>query len=158
MKQVGNSWSSYPLHAGSLLGPFFSPGVHMFLRKSVGVRRATRRYFREYRVPFPCVFLVMLVSSWTSCFFSTSRILSHFPATRCQHVVDAAYLCVNPVVGIAISYGLDKLGFGVPCPGGVKNFLFSISSRPALGSSQPIQRLPGDLSPWAKLPGREADH
>jgi hypothetical protein len=43
--------------------------------------------------------------------------------------------------------------------GRVKNFLFSKSSRPALGSNQPpIQQVPGDLSPWLKLPGREADH
>jgi hypothetical protein len=38
-------------------------------------------------------------------------------------------------------------------PGGVKNFPFSTSSRPALGPTQPpIQRLPG-----VKRPGREAD-
>jgi hypothetical protein len=44
-------------------------------------------------------------------------------------------------------------------PGRVKNFLFSKSPRPALGSTQPpIQRIPGALSPGAKLPGREADH
>jgi hypothetical protein len=41
----------------------------------------------------------------------------------------------------------------------VKNFLFSTSSRPALGSIQPpIQWVLGALSPRAKRPGREADH
>jgi hypothetical protein len=44
-------------------------------------------------------------------------------------------------------------------PGGVKNFHFSMSSRPALGSTQPpIQWLPGALSPGVKRPGGEADH
>jgi hypothetical protein len=41
----------------------------------------------------------------------------------------------------------------------VKNFLFSTSSRPALGSTQPpIQRVSGALSPGVKRPGREAGH
>jgi hypothetical protein len=44
-------------------------------------------------------------------------------------------------------------------PGEVKNFLFSMSSRPALGSTQaPIQWVPGALSPGVKRPGREDDH
>jgi hypothetical protein len=44
-------------------------------------------------------------------------------------------------------------------PGRVKNFLFSTSSRPALGSTQPpIQWVPGALFPGVKRPGREADH
>jgi hypothetical protein len=44
-------------------------------------------------------------------------------------------------------------------PGRVKNFLFSKSSRQALGSTQPpIQWVPGALSPRVKRPGREADH
>jgi hypothetical protein len=43
-------------------------------------------------------------------------------------------------------------------PGGVKNFLFYTSSRPALGSTHPpIQWVPGTLSPGINLPGREAD-
>jgi hypothetical protein len=39
------------------------------------------------------------------------------------------------------------------------NFLFSMSSRPALGSTQlPIQWVPGPFSMGVKLPGREDDH
>jgi hypothetical protein len=44
-------------------------------------------------------------------------------------------------------------------PGGVKNFLFSRLSRPALRSTQPlIQRIPRPLSPGVKRLGREVDH
>jgi hypothetical protein len=44
-------------------------------------------------------------------------------------------------------------------PGRVKNFLFSTSSRPALGSTQPpIQWVQGVLSQGVKWPGCEADH
>jgi hypothetical protein len=39
-------------------------------------------------------------------------------------------------------------------PGRVKNVLFSMSSRPALGSTQP----PIQWVPWVKRPGSEADH
>jgi hypothetical protein len=38
-------------------------------------------------------------------------------------------------------------------------FHFSVSSRPAMGLTQPpIQWVPGALSPGVKRPGREADH
>jgi hypothetical protein len=44
-------------------------------------------------------------------------------------------------------------------PGRVKNSLFSMSSRPALGTTQPpIQWVPGALSPGVKWLGREVDH
>jgi hypothetical protein len=44
-------------------------------------------------------------------------------------------------------------------PGRVNSFLFSTSSRPVLGSTQPpIQWVPTALSPEVKRPGREADH
>jgi hypothetical protein len=43
--------------------------------------------------------------------------------------------------------------------GGVKNFLYSTSSKTALGSTQPpTQWVPGAPSPGVKQPGREADH
>jgi hypothetical protein len=42
-------------------------------------------------------------------------------------------------------------------PGRVKNFLFSKSSRPALGPTQlPIKWVPWVLPPGVKRPGREA--
>jgi hypothetical protein len=63
------------------------------------------------------------------------------------------------VVGIATGYERDDRGVGSSSPGRGKNFLFSTSSRPALGLTQPpIQRVLGDLSPRVKRLGREADH
>jgi hypothetical protein len=65
----------------------------------------------------------------------------------------------HSVVGIATAYRLDDRGGRSSNPGGGKNFLFSTSSRPALGPTQPpIQWVPGALSPGVKRPGREADH
>jgi hypothetical protein len=44
-------------------------------------------------------------------------------------------------------------------PGGINNFHFSMSSRPALGSTQPpIQCVPGALSRGYSGRGRETDH
>jgi hypothetical protein len=47
---------------------------------------------------------------------------------------------------------------GLPSPGRVKNFLSSMSSRPALESTQPIQWVPGSLSPGVNRPKHETDH
>jgi hypothetical protein len=57
-------------------------------------------------------------------------------------------------VGIATGYGLDDQMGGSWSPGRVKNFHFSISSRSALGSTQP----PTKWVPGVKRQGREADH
>jgi hypothetical protein len=59
---------------------------------------------------------------------------------------------------MATGHGLDQ-GIGVQVSVGGENFHFSVSSRPALGSTQPpIQWVPGALSPRVKWPGSEADH
>jgi hypothetical protein len=61
----------------------------------------------------------------------------------------------DSAVGIAPDYGLHDCGVGVR----VKIFHFSMSSRSALGSTQPpIQWIPGALSLGVKRPGREAYH
>jgi hypothetical protein len=66
---------------------------------------------------------------------------------------------IEKLVGIATGYGLDGRGVGVRVPVGVKNFLFSVSSRPALRFIQPpIQWVPVVISARVKRPRREADH
>jgi hypothetical protein len=62
----------------------------------------------------------------------------------------------DSVVAIATVYGLDGQGIRVRVPVGSR--IFSTSSRPAMGSTQPpIQWVLGDPSPRVKRPGREAD-
>jgi hypothetical protein len=56
-------------------------------------------------------------------------------------------------VGIATGYVLDEQGGRSSSPDGAKNFHFSVSSRPALGSTQP----PIEWVPGVKRQGREAD-
>jgi hypothetical protein len=61
------------------------------------------------------------------------------------------------VIGIATSYWLAENRSS--SPGVVKNFHFYMSSRAALGSTQPPnQWVPGAPSPGVKRPMREADH
>jgi hypothetical protein len=68
------------------------------------------------------------------------------------------YVSRDSGVGIATSYWLDDEESQFESRWG-QDFHFSMSSRPALGSTQPpIQWVPGSLSPGVKWPGREADH
>jgi hypothetical protein len=72
---------------------------------------------------------------------------------------DALLRSRDSSVCIATVYGLDDRGGRSSSPGRVKNWLFSTSSRSALGPTQPpIQRIPGAISPGVKRPGREAEH
>jgi hypothetical protein len=59
-----------------------------------------------------------------------------------------------------LGYGLDDRGvLGFDSRRGLGIFLFTTSSRTALGPTQPpIQWIPGALSLEVKRPGREADH
>jgi hypothetical protein len=64
--------------------------------------------------------------------------------------------CLDSKVGIAMDYWMDDRD---SIPGKGKVFLFSIASRPGLGSAQPpIHMVPGAISPAVKRPEREADH
>jgi hypothetical protein len=65
----------------------------------------------------------------------------------------------DSVVSIATGYGLDNQRGWSSSPRRVKNFLFSMLSRPAPGPSEPpIQWVPWALSPGVERPGCEADH
>jgi hypothetical protein len=63
-------------------------------------------------------------------------------------------------IGARISQSVKRLAVGwISSPGGVKNYLFSMSSRPALGPTEPpVQRIPGVLSAGEKLLGCEAGY
>jgi hypothetical protein len=63
----------------------------------------------------------------------------------------------SAVGSIATDYGLDDRGVEILVP--VRSRIFSMSSRPPLGPTQPIQWVPEALSRGGvKRPGREADH
>jgi hypothetical protein len=80
---------------------------------------------------------------------------------QCLHKDSPCYRCRQPGQRSRYSAWLQA---GQPRgrisnPGMVKNFLFSTSSRPALGSTQPpIQWVPGPLYLGVKRQGCEADH
>jgi hypothetical protein len=61
-------------------------------------------------------------------------------------------------VSIALGYGLDDRCSRVRFPAGLRIFLFTTTSRTALGPTQPpIQWVPGALHLGVKLPRRESD-
>jgi hypothetical protein len=66
---------------------------------------------------------------------------------------DGCMLCRCSIVGIATGYGLGDWRFGVRVSI-VLNVLFSTSSKPALGSTQP----PTQWVPRMKRPGLEGNH
>jgi hypothetical protein len=84
----------------------------------------------------------------------------HFKSVCLQFRQRTEYIMVQ--ARTAQSYS-NWLRAGLPrgrcsIPGGVKNFHFSMSSRQALGSTQPpIQWVLGTLSPGVKQQGHEAD-
>jgi hypothetical protein len=77
---------------------------------------------------------------------------SHSPSTICMSTNSIKQLGQHSRYSNWLR--LDDRGVGVPSPGRVKNFLFSTSSRPALGPTQPpIEWVPGVLSQGVKRGG-----
>jgi hypothetical protein len=108
-------------------------GVPVWIRTDHIWNASPKRY--RYDI-WLCVYSVILRFPWAS---STT----HFMWTR------------DSVVGIATG----RLKGRSSSPGKVNNFLFSTSSRSALGSIEhPIQWVQGDLSPGVKRQRREPDH
>jgi hypothetical protein len=71
--------------------------------------------------------------------------------------VEVYLIITYELLGVGIAAGLLKGQSS--SPDRVKIFLFSTSSRSALGHTQlPIQWVPVALSPGVNRPGREADH
>jgi hypothetical protein len=90
---------------------------------------------------------------------NTNSTLNHEEHNLELHSILLIFRNRDSSVGIATGYGLDEEGGGSSSPCRVKNFLFSTSSTPALGPTQPfIQEVPGALSPGVKRSVREADH
>jgi hypothetical protein len=68
-------------------------------------------------------------------------------------------MSINIYIDLYESVGIVRAGWpGFDSRQGQEIFLYSTASRSALGQSQPIQWVPGALSPGAKLPGHDADH
>jgi hypothetical protein len=104
---------------------------------------------------------------WSSTRFDThlngARLLgtnNHFLAIRDvhlntkQHISNVHYTSLQPLLWLLAGW----LRCQSSSPDRFKNFLSSKLSRPALGSTKPIQWVPGALSPVLKRPEREADH
>jgi hypothetical protein len=109
-----------------------------FLSSDRNNNNNNNNFYYNYRCSTILVFIMHLYRMFRTCKYKRLGIL-------------------DSVVGIATGYGLDDQGVGVRVP--IWSRIFSKSSRPALGPTQPpIQWIPGALSPGVKRPGREADH
>jgi hypothetical protein len=79
-------------------------------------------------------------------------IRAYWPQSQCGYLYKW-----TPHNGIPLGYGLDDRGFETQQ--GLRIFLFTIASRPAMRSTRPpMQWVLGALSLGVKRPGREADH
>jgi hypothetical protein len=96
----------------------------------------------------------LITSLHSKCYRPSAKFLSRSK----QHTDHCKVQSHDSAVGITIANELDDGGVRVLSPGRVKSFLFSVSSKLALESTQPpIQWVPVDLSPGVKRLGREAD-
>jgi hypothetical protein len=88
----------------------------------------------------------------------TFKTEEHIISTKFRFIKISNICSWDSIVGIVTSYGVDDRQIGVQVLVG-KNFLFSMLSRPALGSTQlPIQWVPVALAQGVMWLGRKADH
>jgi hypothetical protein len=99
-------------------------------------------------IPASChsIIIILMSSSSRSLLFTLGKFITIFNIFWLRHTTRFYYPGPHCI-------------YGVPSPGRVKNFVFSTSSRPALGATQPpIQWVPCALSPRERRPGCGADH
>jgi hypothetical protein len=91
-----------------------------------------------------------LLRAWTRAAAVGSQRLTAWAMARLKFII---YFSFGAIIFLGRPRGRSS------SPGSVKNFLFSTSSRPTLGPTQPpIQWVSEALSPGLKQLGREADH
>jgi hypothetical protein len=87
--------------------------------------------------------------------------LNSFSAVLLMPSVQMLGLCIDyswgGAGGVRPGHGVDDRGAGVRVPVGWKNFHFSLSSSPALGSTQPLCNGYKGVFPGGKAAEREAD-
>jgi hypothetical protein len=120
----------------------------LYILETVGLRLSTR-YIREFSV-------------FSVCFFSKNCLSARCAAAAACRDGDVfgtrtvSLVSRDSSVGIATAYGLDDRGVGVLVPVGSR--IFSTSSRPALGPTQPrIPWVSGVFPPGVKQQWREDD-
>jgi hypothetical protein len=132
---------------------------------SESVRFEARPGYRTYSLKFTLILLspsrktleYYLDYKKTASFPILSNFHSEPPTRRYNRTINQWVLFSrnrDSVLGIVNGYGLDDPGVGVRVPVGARIFLFSTSSRPALGSIQlPIKWVPGGSLPGGKVAG-----
>jgi hypothetical protein len=126
----------------------------------LGFRPSSSKWWDGSQVP-SCYCMLLMQVSWLKLIKIKSLALK---ATKLCNLPLARKFCSpslklrsrDRAVGMVTGYELDHWGLRVLVPVGWR--IFSMSSRPALGPTQPpIQWVWGALSPGVKRQGREAD-
>jgi hypothetical protein len=96
-------------------------------------------------------------------FNSSYNFITYFPYINFNITLfyfnETSYPSQDSAVGIVTGYRLDDQEVEIRVPVGSRIFISPLSSRPALGPTQPsLQWVPEALSPGVKRPGHEADN
>jgi hypothetical protein len=150
-KELWNCFYSF-LHREALISKSVVPEVQKVLDKMTKMVNCIKsgplhsRLFSALCSAMEAAHTQLLLHMETS-WLSWGQVLSRLCEVRKELIISFTSKDSESSVGIATGYGLDDQGGGSSSPGRVKNFHFSISPRPALGSTQPpIKWVPGDLS------------